>query len=149
LLDENDKEILKILQKNCKTPIKQIANELRVSQSTIHYRIKKLEAEKIIEGYYAKVDAAKLGKDFVTVTSLRTKHGTRDHKSIGALLAQIPGVSVVYFVFGDNDFVVLSKSDSSRDFMNKLEKVMNTKEIERSSTQIVAKIIREDTRIEI
>lgn len=148
-LDEIDKRILEILQKDCRTPLKQIANKLGVPKSTVHYRIKRLEAEEIIEGYYAKVDAAKLGKDFVTITFVRTKYGPSYHKKVGELLAQIPGVWAIYFVFGETDFVVLAKSDNSKDFMEKLEKVMNMQQIERSNTQVVAKVIKEDPTIEL
>jgi len=143
-LDEIDKRILKILQKNCRTPLEQIANKLGVPKSTVHYRIKRLEAEEIIKGYCAKVDTTKLGKNFVTITFVRAKYGPNYHDKVGKLLAKIPGVWAVYFLFGENDFVVLAKSDNSEDFMKKLEKMMNTQQIQRSNTQIVAKVIKED-----
>jgi Lrp/AsnC family leucine-responsive transcriptional regulator len=148
-LDETDTRILEILQKDCRTPLEQIADKLGIPKSTVHYRIKRLEAEKIIEGYYAKVDATKLGKNFVTITFIRTKYGPSYHEKVGEMLAQIPGVWAAYFVFGETDFVVLARSDNSKDFMEKLERVMKMQHIERSSTQVVAKIIKEDPRIEL
>jgi len=148
-LDEMDTRILEILQKDCRIPLEQIANKLRVPKSTLHYRIKRLETEKIIEGYYAKVDAAKLGRDFITITLIRTKSGPRAHKIVGKMLAQISGVCAVYFVLGETNFVVLAKSNNHEDFMEKLEKIMNMEQIERSSTQVVAKVIKEDPRIEL
>lgn len=148
-LDEIDARILEILQKDCRTPLEQIASKLGVSKSTVHYRIKRLEAAEIIEGYYAKVDATKIGKDFITVSFVRTKYGPKYHEKAGELLAQIPGVWAVYFVFGETDFIVLCKSDSNKDFMEKLEKMMNMQQIERSNTQVVAKVVKEDPRIEL
>ena len=147
-LDEIDMKILDMLQKNCKTTVEQIAKNLGASKSKVHYRIKKLEAEKIIEGYYAKVDSTKLGKDFITITFVRTKYGPRYHEKVGNLLAQIPGVWAIYFVYGEIDFIVLSRSYNNTLYMKKLEKIMALQEIESTSTQIVAKIIKEDPRID-
>jgi DNA-binding Lrp family transcriptional regulator len=148
-LDELDKEILKILQMDCRTSVEKIAKNLGVPKSTVHYRIKRLEAEKIIEGYYAKVNATKLGKDYITITLVRAKYGPDYHEKLGNVLAQIPGVWAVYFVFGDTDFIVLTRSHNREDFLKKLENMMNMKEIERTNTQVVAKTLKEDPRIEL
>jgi len=41
----------------------------------VYYRIKRLEKEEVIKGYYAQIDASKVGKDFVAVTLIRAKYG--------------------------------------------------------------------------
>lgn len=149
LLDELDTKILTILQNDCRTPLERMAKELGVPKSTVHYRVKRLEADEIIEGYCAKVDAAKLEKDYVTITFVRAKYGPNYHDRVGKALAEIPGVSAVYFLFGETDFVALIKSRNRSDFMRKLEKMTNMPEIERTNTQIVAKTIKEDLRVEL
>lgn len=148
-LDEMDTAILKILQNDCRIPLKRIANKLGVPKSTVHYRIKRLEEEEIIEGYYAKIDSTKLGKDYITISRVRAKYKPGYHERIGKMLAQIPGVWAVYYVFGETDFYVLNRSDDREDFMGKLEKMIGMEEIERSSTEIVAKVIKEDPRVEV
>ena len=149
LLDEMDLGILKILQGDCRTPLEHIADELGVPKSTIHYRIKRLEEEGIIEGYYAKVNQARLGKDYLTITFVRAKYGPGYHKKAGQKLAQIPGVWGVYFIFGANDFVIISRSNDREDYLLKLEKIMNMPEVERTNTEVIAKVIREEPRGEI
>jgi DNA-binding Lrp family transcriptional regulator len=83
------------------------------------------------------------------ITLVRAKYGPDYHEKLGNILAQIPGVWAVYFVFGDTDFIVLTKSDNREDFLKKLENMMNMKEIERTNTQVVAKTLKEDPRIEL
>lgn len=146
LLDEMDLEILKILQEDCRTPLEQIACKLKVPKSTVYYRIRRLEEEGIIEGYYAKINFAKIGKDFFTITFVRARYEPGYHGKVGQKLAQIPGVWAVYFLFGENDFVLLSRSNNREDYLQKLEKIMNMPEIERTNTQIVAKVIKEDVK---
>ncbi len=145
-LDEIDSGILRILQEDCRTPLDQIAERLRVPKSTIHYRIKRLEGEGIIEGYYARVSHAKLGRDYVTATFIRAKYGPGYHEKAGQKLSEISGVWGVYFILGENDFILMSRSNSREDYLQKLEKIMNMPEIERTSTQVIAKVIKEDLR---
>ena len=145
-LDEIDSGILRILQEDCRTPLDQIADRLRVPKSTIHYRIKRLEGEGIIEGYYARVSHAKLGRDYVTATFIRAKYGPGYHEKAGQKLSEISGVWGVYFILGENDFILMSRSNSREDYLQKLEQIMNMPEIERTSTQVVAKVIKEDLR---
>lgn len=145
-LDKIDFGILDILQKDCRTPLEQIADNLGVPKSTIHYRIKRLEEEEIIKGYYAKVNHERLGRDYVTVTFVRAKYGPGYHEIAGQKLIEIPGVWAVYFILGENDFIIVSRSSDREDYLQKLEKIMGMPEIERTNTQVVAKVIKEDPR---
>lgn len=146
--DKTDTEILKILQENCRIQLGEIARKLGLPKSTVSYRIKRLEADGIIQGYTAKINATKLGKDYTTITFVRAKFGPGYHEKVGKMLSQIPGVWGVYFILGDNDFVILCVSDNRQDFMGKLEQMYDMKEIERTSTTVVMKTIKEDPRIE-
>ncbi len=147
-LDDKDIEILKLLQKNCRMPLEEMAKILNMPKSTIHYRIKRLEKIGVIEGYYAKINVESIGKDYITVTFVRAKYGPGYHEAVGRKLASIPGVWAVYFVLGDIDFIVLSRANNREDFMRILNQMMSMKEIERTSTHVVIKIIKEDPRIE-
>jgi len=60
-MDNIDKKILFELDKNARKSIKKIAHELKMKRSTLAYRIKQLEKNKIIQSYYAVIDYSKLG----------------------------------------------------------------------------------------
>lgn len=148
-IDDVDYAILSILQEDCRTPLEEIARRIKIPKSTVYYRIKKLEERKIIEGYYAKIDAAKLGKEYIAVILVKAKYGPGYHEKVGRKIAEITGVWAVYFVLGDIDFIVMARANDREDYMRILNTLMNMKEIERTSTQIVVKVIKEDPRIEI
>lgn len=63
-VDELDLKIIKILTKNCRKPIIEIAGELDKSSSLIITRIKNLEKKKIIQNYYIGLNLEKIGKEF-------------------------------------------------------------------------------------
>lgn len=101
----------------------------------------------MIERYSAKLNASKLGKDYLAVVLVRAKYGPHYHQRIGKKIAVVPGVWAVYYVLGDNDFVLLIRANDRDDYMRTLEKISSMPDVERTSTQIVAKVIKEDPRI--
>jgi len=60
-VDEKDMYILETLEKNARTSFTSIAEFLKLSETAIRKRIKKLEKNGIIFGYRAKVNYKKLG----------------------------------------------------------------------------------------
>ena len=53
-LDKVDKKIIQILQKNARTPLKEIAAQVFLSSPSVSSRIEKLEHEGVIIGYTAR-----------------------------------------------------------------------------------------------
>lgn len=141
LLDDLDTKLLAILQNDCRIPTADMAAELGIPKSTVHYRIRRLEADNIISQYCAKVDAARLGMDYFTIASVHAKHGPDYQDKIGQTLAEIPGVLAAYVVLGETDFIVLIRSRDRAEYMDKFKKLIDMPEIQRISTQIVAKVI--------
>lgn len=60
-LDSIDKEILRILQKDARTPLKEIAESVYLTAPAVSARIEKLEKEEYILNYRAIVNPLKLG----------------------------------------------------------------------------------------
>jgi len=147
-LDSIDKLLLRIIQQDSRVPLQKIARRLGVPKSTVHYRIGRLERENIIEGYYAKLNAGSLGYDYLAVVLVRAKYGPQYHKKVGLKLSKLSGVWAVYYVLGDWDFVVLIRARNREDYMKKLEQLSNLADIERTSTQVVGRVVKEDPRID-
>ena len=144
-----DCAILRELQRDCRTPLQEVAEKVGAPTSTVHYRVKRLEREGIIDGYYAHVNPEKFGMDYITVIRVQATYGPGFHERIGKKLSKLPGVWAVYFTLGETDFYVLTRSKNRDEYMKILDILMATKGILRTSTQIVAKVILEDPRLEI
>jgi len=148
-LDKTDRSLLGMLQRDCRVPLQEVAKRLGVPKSTVHYRIKKLEQEGIVDGYHARVNAAKLGFDYLAAVLVRAKYGPKYHEKVGRKLAKIPGVWAVYYVLGDIDFVVLIRAKDRDDYMKKLDQLSSLPGTERTSTQVVVKVVKDDPRVEL
>lgn len=69
-MDERDLEIIKALQADARVPFLGLAKKLRMSESAVRKRVKRLERECIIERYTVRVDPAKLGYNAVAIVGL-------------------------------------------------------------------------------
>ncbi len=77
ILDEIDFSILEILQRNGRTRRNELAEKVELSLPAVSERLRKLEEAGIIEGYFAKLNHALLGRDitaFVVATVDSSKH---------------------------------------------------------------------------
>ena len=70
-LDETDIQILEILQENCKLNYTQIGNELGIAESTIRYRIERLEKRHIITGYVALINPRRIGLNITAIMMIK------------------------------------------------------------------------------
>lgn len=76
-IDEIDLKILDILQKNGRTKRNDLAEAVGLSLPSVSERLRKLEEGEVITGYFATVDAKRLGKDitaFIFVSVDSSKH---------------------------------------------------------------------------
>jgi len=144
-----DRSILKFLQQDCRISLDVLAKKVGVPKSTLHYRIKRLEKEGVIDGYYAKVDPLKLGYDYVAVILVKARYGPHYHEKLGKKIAKISGVWGVYYVLGEYDFIVLIRARDREDYMDKLELMSSMPDIERTNTQVAAKVLVEDPRVPV
>ncbi|BCJ93280.1 AsnC family transcriptional regulator [Anaerocolumna cellulosilytica] len=72
-MDHVDEQILTILQKNARTPLKIIADQVFLSSPAVAARISKLEKDGIIKGYHAEVNWLKLGYHITAFINLEVE----------------------------------------------------------------------------
>lgn len=72
-LDTIDKQILKLLQKNGKYTIKELATKLNLTSTPIFERIKRLEKDGYIESYKAILNRKKIGLSLLVFSNITLK----------------------------------------------------------------------------
>jgi Lrp/AsnC family leucine-responsive transcriptional regulator len=148
-LDKLDIAILKELQKDCRLPLQDIAKKVDAPTSTVHYRVKRLERDGVIERYIAQINPEKVKLEYITIIDIRAKYRSKYYEKVGRALAKVPGVWAVYYVLGDVDFIVLTRAKDKAEYLKILDQVMEMEGVDRSSTKVVARVIKEDSRLEL
>lgn len=68
--DETDLKILRLLAKNARIPLIEIAEKLKTPARTIAFRIKKLEKNKVIQGYRININLEKIGYEYYKINMI-------------------------------------------------------------------------------
>lgn len=105
MIDDIDRRILAMLQRNARVSNAEIAREVGMAASAIYERIRKLEERGVIRGYSARLDPRKLGYGLVAFVSIKTA-AMGKAAEIQEHLASIPEVQEVHLIVGDDCFQV-------------------------------------------
>ena len=122
-MDATDKSILKLLQRNSKLTIKEMANKLNLTPTPIFERIKRLEKEKYITSYRAIINRKKVGLSLLVFCNISLKH--HESESMTTFEKEIQQFSEViecYHIGGMFDYlikVVVHNMDAYQHFVAK------------------------------
>ncbi|MEZ5537504.1 MAG: Lrp/AsnC family transcriptional regulator [Thiolinea sp.] len=106
-ISHQDQQILQRLQHNCRQPIAEIGEQIGMSTSACHRRIKQLEKTGVIAGYTAQIDAHKLGYniDILVEISLssQSEHSLQDFEKA---IEQKPEILECHLMAGEADYIL-------------------------------------------
>ncbi|MHA7877481.1 MAG: Lrp/AsnC family transcriptional regulator [Bacteroidota bacterium] len=106
-IDQTDRAILGYLQKHAKLTNVQLAQHVGLSPASTLERVKKLERQGIIKGYYTQLDPKQLALNTCVMMQITLHSLTKEHVAdFKASMEHIPEVVACYQVIGDADFLV-------------------------------------------
>lgn len=143
--DSIDLALLRILRKDSRTTLQEIAGQVGLSATTCWTRIKRLESTGVIRHYTVAVDEARLGyRDSVIVQVTLESHNDETLYQFGRVLATIPEVIEAYLVSGDYDYYIRLAVRDTRDYERLLrEKLYKIPGIRHSKSSFVLRVLKE------
>jgi Lrp/AsnC family transcriptional regulator for asnA, asnC and gidA len=98
-LDFINKEIIRKLSEDGRLPFSELAKQLKISNSLVHQRVKKLQESGVITGFSVQIQPKAMGYESFTYTGIVTKEA-RFAYSIAENLKKIPGITECHWVSG-------------------------------------------------
>ncbi|HEX8368657.1 MAG TPA: Lrp/AsnC family transcriptional regulator [Pyrinomonadaceae bacterium] len=144
MINDIDKQILNIVQKDARISNAEIARQVGLAPSAVLERVRKLEERGVIRGYETKIDATEVGFGLTAFVFVRTSVcGELDET-----LAQIPEVLEVHDVAGEDCYLLKVRAENTDELGNLLrEKLKPIPEIISTRTTVVLKTIKETTAL--
>lgn len=106
-LDETDRKILRILQRNSDLTVKELATKLHLSTSPTFERQKRLERDGYIERYMAVVNPHKVGNGIMVLCNIRLKqHSQELIQEFMDVVQNLEEITECYNTSGDYDFLI-------------------------------------------
>ena len=136
-LDETDLKILERVEADFDVNLKTLAEDLDISKSAVHYRLKKLKESGVIEGVTADVNPLALGLEMAAITEVSVSHEAGYSETTGEQLRALRGVEQVYYTMGDVDFVVISRVQSREQMNELIERIVAIDGVKETSSTFV------------
>jgi len=113
-IDNINKKILFLLQKDARITYKEIANELNRSETTIRDRIKAMENVGIIQGYTALINKTELGLNFFAII-FGNPASSSDLDKITEKIKKVKNVMRVYQISGNKRLAIFMVAASYKE----------------------------------
>ena len=145
MLDDTDRRILSVLQRDARASMRSISEEAGVSLGTVSNRVRRLEESGVIRGYTVMLDPEKAGWELTVVIGLRIQKGRLIE--IQEKIAKDSRVYGVYDVTGDFDSMVIARARDRSDLDDLSKNVMSVDGVERSVTHLVLNTVKESSAV--
>ncbi|MCO8068762.1 Lrp/AsnC ligand binding domain-containing protein [Acinetobacter schindleri] len=109
-LDRIDRMILDILQRDGRIAISELAARVNLSTTPCSERVKRLERDGIIMGYYARLNPEKLERNLLVFLEIKLSAKSGDvFEQVARDLSEIPEVLECHLISGDFDYLVKAR----------------------------------------
>lgn len=147
IINDIDKKILNIVQKDARISNAEIARQVGLAPSAVLERVKKLEDRGIIRGYATEIDAGAVGFGLTAFVAVRTNDCCVETDKY---LAQIPEVLEVHDVAGEDSYLLKVRVKNPEDLARLLrERLRNTPNIASTKSTVVLHTIKETIALPI
>jgi len=141
-LDDTDRQIIRLLQKDGRMPFLTIANELGLAEGTVRRRVGKLIEDKVLQ-IVGVTDPFKVGMQTVAIVGMKVERSKIDQ--ITKALSAMPEVRYVALSTGNYDLIieiVVESNDELLTFLiNKLGEISG---ILNTGTSLVLKVAKQN-----
>ncbi len=116
-LDETDRKILRLLQRDCSKSLAQTAKKVGLSKTALWNRIQRLQQEEVIIKQAAFVDASRVGLNETFYVVIKTSEHDADWLSrfYGAI-KDMPEIMEAHRLAGDMDYILKVQVTSTRGY---------------------------------
>lgn len=145
-MDEIDREIINLLRKNARISIKEISREINLSQPSVSIRLKRLEKNNSIEGYFTSIDPKILNKNIVCVCFLSSKNDISESDFFDYVDSN-PDIDECHYITGDGEFFMKISTESSLKLGELLDYLRKKYGFKTKTSQVVKSIKGNFTKV--
>jgi len=141
-IDDVDRRILNLLQKDSRLSFNKIAVRARISVGTAYNRIKNMEAKGILKGYTVVIDTEKLGYNLTAVIFVQAEGA--NSIVLEEEIAKANNVIAAYDVTGEFDAAIIAKFKDRNDLSSFIKHLAAKAYVKRTITNVSLQTVKED-----
>lgn len=148
-MDKTDLKILKQLQIDGRASAQQLSEQVGLSAAPVWRRLKSLEKEGVIQGYYAQVDRSKVGLAGCMFAQISLeRHSSEVVENFERAVRDAPEILECYAVTGDADYllkVLVANPEAYDRFLHRF--LFNLAGVRQTRTIVALREIKHDVKL--
>lgn len=109
--DATDKQLASLLVADGRSTLKNLAEASGLSVSAVQARVRKLESDGVIRGYFADIDPEALGLPLAAIIAVTPRDPEHEY-DIPDRVAELPEIESCHSVAGDDSFVLFVRVET-------------------------------------
>lgn len=148
-LDRLDRRILAVLQQQGRISYVELADRVGLSSTPCMERVKRLERDGYIEGYYARLNPALMGHELLVFVEISLAHQSpQAFSDFTRAVRELPYVLECHLVSGDSDYLVKARIKDMSQYRTLLgDMLLQLPGVKNSKSYIVMEEVKESLEL--
>ncbi|KUO59831.1 MAG: Lrp/AsnC family transcriptional regulator [Ignavibacteriaceae bacterium] len=148
MLDDLDIKILKRLQESGRTKRSEMAEEVGLSLPSLSERLRKLQDNHVIDGYYTKLNRDIFGLDIMVLITVMMD-SSKNYEKLSDNVKKTPEILECYSILGEGSHLLKAVVKNTSELEKLLSKIQSWPGVNRTITNFVLSTIKETTSLNI
>lgn len=135
-LDPIDREILKVLEQECRLSFTDLSSRVSLSPNAVAERLRRLERAGIITGYHAQINVDALGFPLQAYIDVKMRSDTAA-EGVEHALERIPGIVQLTLTTGRFDYTLRVACSDQADLVRLIEEIRSTVPVAETYSRLV------------
>jgi Lrp/AsnC family transcriptional regulator, leucine-responsive regulatory protein len=143
-LDRVDRQLLALLQSDGRLTVAELARTVNLTLTPCLERVRRLEREGFIEGYFARLNARRLGQNMLAFTEVTLDHATPDvFERFREAVAPVEEIVECHMVAGGFDYLVKTRVRDLEEYRRVLgDKIASVRGVRHTQTYFVLEEVK-------
>lgn len=147
-MDETDKRILTLLQRDCAMSLNEISERVHLSRNACWNRVRQLEAQGVITGRVALLNREQLNLDLTVFIAVRTnQHSAEWLANFQAAVRELPEITAIYRTTGETDYLLQAVVPNMKAYDALYQRIIDKVELTDVSSSFVMEEIKRTTEL--
>ncbi|WP_129776977.1 Lrp/AsnC ligand binding domain-containing protein [Peristeroidobacter soli] len=143
-LDRVDRQLLSLLQADGRLTVAELARTVNLTLTPCIERVRRLEREGFIDGYYAHLNPKRLGQSMLAFTEVTLDHATQDvFQRFKEAVQLVEEIVECHMVAGGFDYLIKTRVQDMDEYRRVLgDKIVNVRGVRHTQTYFVLEEVK-------
>lgn len=143
-LDRVDRQLLALLQADGRLTVAELARTVNLTLTPCIERVRRLEREGFIDGYYAHLNPKRLGQSMLAFTEVTLDHATQDvFQRFKEAVQLVEEIVECHMVAGGFDYLIKTRVQDMDEYRRVLgDKIVNVRGVRHTQTYFVLEEVK-------